>query len=214
MNITRITQQFISHRPSIKDCLFRGLINYSALAREICRQQKLKNTGAVIVACRRYQARVRSQATREQVIRELISHAKLRLKTKMAVIIIERPKDFSKLFELHQKIRSNRDEFTMIEGESVVTLITTMDALELVRQRLKNLIVEEQLGLALLTLIFDKRIETTSGVVSFVYGLLAEHGINVLEEASCWTDVMMLISERDLPRAVEALNLTPGKHER
>jgi aspartokinase len=60
-------------------------------------------------------------------------------------------------------------------------------------------------GLALVSLLFDKRLETTSGVVAHVYGLLAERGVNVLEEMSCWTELLMVIEERDLASTLECL---------
>ena len=61
--------------------------------------------------------------------------------------------------------------------------------------------------MAQITLIFDERIETTPGVVSFVYSLLASNAVNIREEMSCWTDLLLLLDERDAARAMEVLGM-------
>ena len=50
------------------------------------------------------------------------------------------------------------------------------------------------------------KIETTSGVVNYIYGLLADKGVNVLEEMSCWTDLMIILEEKDLSKAMAVLS--------
>jgi len=35
MNIAKVTKSYIKKHPSIKDCIYKGVVNYSALAREI-----------------------------------------------------------------------------------------------------------------------------------------------------------------------------------
>lgn len=214
MNITRLTQQYISERPSVKDCLTRGLINYSALAREICREHKIRKLPAVVVACRRYRGRIKQSSSRDRAIRSLISHAKLRVHSKMAVATISKPRDYSQLLEIQANVRTRRGDLTFIEGDEAVTLVTNADFLTLIRERLKGQILDEQAGLALLTMIFSRKIETTPGVVSFIYGRLAEAGINLIDEMSCWTDVIMVIEEEDLPRALQALSLPPSSEDR
>ena len=54
-------------------------------------------------------------------------------------------------------------------------------------------------------MIFSKNIETTPGVISHIYTLLGANGINILEEMSCWTDVMLIVSEKDAVLAAQLL---------
>jgi len=35
MNITKLSEKYINEHPSIKDCVRKGLINYSSLTRQI-----------------------------------------------------------------------------------------------------------------------------------------------------------------------------------
>ena len=48
------TRMYIDAHPSIKDCVAKGLINYSSLARMIMKDIGVDNEEAVMIACRRY----------------------------------------------------------------------------------------------------------------------------------------------------------------
>ncbi|NDC39930.1 MAG: hypothetical protein EBZ48_18185 [Proteobacteria bacterium] len=208
MNIAEITNRYISEHPSIKDCLRRGLINYSALAREICQYSGSTKFDAVLVACRRYLRRLRSQVAHERRITELLRRARVRLRNKIAVVIIEKPRDYERLYRLQRDVKLARGDFNLIEGEDSLTVITNTDFLPVIREAFKNRIrkvTEEQVQI---TMLFEEKIETTSGVVAFIYSLLAEHGINVREEMSCWTDVMLVLDEHDAARAMRVLSLS------
>jgi len=70
-NITKITEKYVSEHPSIKDCLKKGLINYSSLTRQITKDLNIdlkKNFDAILIACRRYYRKVRSEETNEKKI--------------------------------------------------------------------------------------------------------------------------------------------------
>ena len=207
MNITAITNQYISEHPSIKDCMRKDLINFSALARRICKDKKIKTLDAVIMACRRYQARLKSEETDEDIIRDMMRKAKLRVRSKMGVVISERPRDLTSIYEIQKKIRASRGDCILVEGDEVITIMTNMEYLELFEARLKSSVLKVKKNLAQLIMVFDRRLETTSGVMFFIFSLLAERGINVLEEVSCWTDVVLIIEERLLAKALQVLEL-------
>jgi aspartokinase len=63
-----------------------------------------------------------------------------------------------------------------------------------------------EFNFSMITMIFDETLETVSGVISNIYRLFAENDINIREEMSCWTDVMVVIDEKDMPRAMQALS--------
>lgn len=208
MSISAKTNRYISERPSIKECMRRDLINFSALARQICKKEKIKNIDAAIVACRRYQARLKQDEANEDVIRDMMRRAKLRVRSKMGVVIAERPRDLSTIYEIQRKIRTSRGDCILVEGDEVITIITNMENLELFAERLKSNVLKIRENLAQVIMVFDRRIETTSGVAFFIFSMLAGRGINILEEVSCWTDVVLVLEERLLAQALDALNLS------
>lgn len=207
MSATRAAQRYIAEHPSVKDCLRRGLINYSALSREICARYNLSKFDAVLVACRRQFERVQEQVSQEKKILALVQKAKIRLKNKIAVAIVEKPRDFERLYALQKEIKADRGDFNLIEGEEVVTLICSSDYLAEIKEALRARLLRVMTNLAQISMIFSEKIETTPGVVSFIYGLLADNGINVREEMSCWTDLMIIIDEEDAARAMRVLSL-------
>lgn len=206
MNTTRLAQRYVLEHPAVRDCLAQGLINYSALARQICKRYDIKSFDAVLMACRRYARRIKTTPSNERKILELVRSAKLRIRNKILVAIIERPKQFTKLAQLQGEIRADKGDINVVEGEEMVTIITNAEYESLIKTQLKPHIKRITTGLVQIAMLFDLNIETTSGVVSYIYGLLSEHGINVLEEMSCWTDLIFVIEEADLPKAMKALN--------
>lgn len=204
-NITRTTHRYIREHPSVADCIERGLINYSALAREICASQGLESHDAVVVACRRYYERRRPRPKQEERILDLIKRAKIRLRTKIAVIIADKANSFERTLALQKSIKRDRGDFNLIEGEEVLTIITNDDYIAEVREALGARVRKVTRDVVQITMLFDQRIETTAGVVSYLYRLFSESGINIREEMSCWTDVMVVIDEADAARAMQVL---------
>jgi len=67
-NITKLTEQYIAEHPSVKDCLKKGLINYSSLTRKLCKDLNLdlkKNFDAILIACRRYHRKISKETVIE-----------------------------------------------------------------------------------------------------------------------------------------------------
>lgn len=207
MNISEQTNRYIAERPSVKECMRRGLVNYSALAREICDHLGSSQFDAVLVACRRYLQRIRNQASSEKRIIDLVRRARVRLRNKIAVAIIEKPRDYERLYRLQRDIKLARGDFNLVEGEDSLTLITNTEYLGVIREAFKGRIRKITEDQVQITMLFDEKIETTAGVVAFIYSLLAEHGINVREEMSCWTEVMLVLDELDAARAMRVLSL-------
>ena len=208
MNVTRATQRYIAEHPSIKECLRRGLINYSALAREVCGHHSITRFDAVVVACRRHFSRIKSQQSQEKKVRGLVKAAKLQMQNKMITAIIDKPRDFERVLQLQREIKRDRGDFQMIEGAEVLTLVSNSDYAERIRDEFRGRLKKLSLDLAQITMTFSEKIETTSGVVSFIYGLLADHGINVREEMSCWTDLIMLLDQADAAKAMRVLSFS------
>lgn len=206
MSMTKLASRYLSEHPSVKDCLRRGLINYSALAREICAHYDTDKFDAALIACRRLGSRVKGQESGEKRIASLIRRAKLRVRTKIMVVIVAKPREFERVYRLQAEIRKDGGDFNLIEGEEVLTIITNEEYAADLRFAFRTNIKKLSPDLVQIALMFDKDIETTSGVVAHIYGMLAEKGINVLEEMSCWTDLMLVIEEKDLTKAMKVLS--------
>jgi hypothetical protein len=205
MNITKQTEKYISEHPSIKGCLKKDLINYSELSRQICSELKIDKFDAVLIACRRYFWKIKGEGGHDRSIINLIKESKIVVRNKIIVAIIEKPRDMESLYIFQKKVKKEKGDLNIIQGEETVTIITNQSFTNLINETFKSKIIKITQNLVQITMIFDQRIETTSGVVAFVYSLLADNGINVLEEMSCWTDLMIVIDENDLAKSMKVL---------
>lgn len=206
MSVSRITHKYIREHPSVQDCLERGLINYSALAREICDATEVTSFDAVLVACRRYYQKKRVHVSREQRIIALVKKSKVRVRNKIAVATIEKNKGLEKALEIQNSVKKEKGDFNLIEGEDVFTIITNVEYLPLIKKVFTTSVVKSSTGLAQITLLFGENLEMTPGVLSFIYKMFAEYDINIREEMSCWKDVMVVIDEKDVAKVMQMLN--------
>lgn len=207
LKIAPQVELYVHTHPAIQECLAAGLLNYSALARRIAKELHIPNTVALLAALQRLRGKLRRSEGHEARLRSLLRTARLQVTNRIAVVIIDRPRDMTALHELERVIRRNRGVCNVLGGDEVVTLILSEQYIEEARRRFSLRTLKVSRSLAQISLVFDERIESTAGVVAFVYGLLASRGVNILEEMSCWTDTLIVLREDDIPRALAALAL-------
>lgn len=208
VNITKLTEEYISEHPFVKDCLKKNLINYSSLTRQLCLDLNLNvksNFDAVLIACRRYYRKIKTEATTERKILEILKNSKIEVKNKIDTLVLEKDIIISNLFDLQKEAKKEMETFHIIDGSSAITIITSNEFSKKIRNIFKNKIIKENTNLVEVILKSPKQIETTAGVVSYLYSLLGENGINIYETLSCWTDTIFLVEEKDLSRVIEFL---------
>ena len=207
-NITKLTESYIAEHPFVKDCLKKGLINYSSLTRQICQDLSLdakKNFDAILIACRRFYNKIKKEPTVEKRILEILKKSKIEVKNKINSIVLEKDIVFSNLLDIEKEAKKSLETFHIVEGATAITIITSDEFAIKIKQAFRNKMVRENKNLVEVILKSPKEIETTSGVISYLYSLLGENGINVYETLSCWTETIFLIEEKGLSRVMELL---------
>ena len=208
MSITKLAESYVLEHPSIKDCLKKGLVNYSSLSRQIASDLNLnpkKNFDAILIACRRLKRKLKKENDFEKDILKILKQSKIEIKNKIIAVVLEKDIYFENLTALAREIKKKREIFGVIEGASGITVITTEDFLELVRKYFKNRIILENKSLAQITIKSPREIETTPGTYAYLCSLLADNNINIVETLSCWTDSILLIKEEDVGKAMGLL---------
>lgn len=208
VNITKLTEQYIAEHPFVKDCLKKGLINYSSLTRQICKDSDLdakKNFDAVLIACRRFHRKIKSEASVEKQILSILKNSKIEVKNKINAIVLEKNIFFPNLIGIEKEAKKLNETFHIVEGASAITIIASEDFSKKIRQVFRNKIIKENKNLVEVILKSPKELETTAGVVSYLYSLLGENGINIYETLSCWTDTIFLVEEKDLSKVMGLL---------
>ena len=207
-NITKITEGYIAEHPFVKDCLKKGLINYSSLTRQICLDMNLdakSNFDAVLIACRRFYSKVKSEATVEKKILEILKNSKIEVRNKINAMVLEKGIFFPNLIEIEKEAKKSNETFHIVEGAAAITIIASDEFAVKIKQAFRSKILKESKELVEVILKSPKQIETTSGVISYLYSLLGENDINVYETLSCWTDTIFLIEERHLSKVMSLL---------
>lgn len=207
VNITKLTEDYIAEHPFVKDCLKKGLINYSSLTRQICIDLNLhkKNFDAVLIACRRFYRKIKTEATTEKKILDILKNSKIEVKNKINAIVLEKDIIVSNLLDIEKEAKKLLETFHIIEGTSAITIITSDEFSKKVKKVFRNKIIKENTNLVEVILKSPKQIETTAGVISYIYSLLGENNINIFETLSCWTDTIFLVEEKDLSKVMEFL---------
>lgn len=208
---TELTEQYLAVHPSIRDCLKYGVINYSKLARRVAKEigaQKKSSMEAILVACRRYAHKIQKENELEGQIQTLLRSGSLEIKNKIVVIVVDKRFYVENLLEIERKIRKTADVFYAIEGSATFTLIVSEQYLVEVKKLLAHSIVRINRGLVMVTLKCPKELETTPGVIAYLYSLFAAYGINIAETMSCWTDTIFVVSEKDVASVMGFLSFS------
>jgi len=198
---TEITEKYLSEHLSILDCLKNGIINYSKLSRKIAKEldiEKKTSLEAILIACRRYETKIKNEKILEDKILKILKESELEIKNKIAVTIIDKRKYLWKIHEIEKKSQKSSDTFYAIEGSKVFTIISTEKYLQNLKNIFGNAIIKTSKNLVMITIKSPKDLENTPGVNAFVYSKFREHGINIVEQISCWTDTIVIISEEDI----------------
>ncbi len=210
MNVTRVTEQYVSEHPSINDCMKKKLVNYSKLSRLIIEENSLKSNdfSAVLIACRRYFKKISKSAAAEERVRSLLSRSRVEIKNKIIVAVIDKRIFTDDLLDLERRIKKSRNVFYAIEGTDAITLITSSAFTDEIRNRFKSSVIKTWKDLALVVIASPESIEETPGVFSYLSALLSDRNINVLETMSCWSETLFVISESDIARVLQALKFS------
>lgn len=204
MNVSAQVHAYIRQRQAVRDCLEHDLINYSALARHICEELQITSFEAVLMACRRFPKGAKRQA-RDKTIKALLRRAKIVLRTKMVVATVEKRNALPLALNLQQLIKRSNGDFRLIEGEETFSIVCNDEYLHAVTETFGAAVRDISKGLTQISMVFPQQITTTIGVSAYMYRILAEHGINIRDEMSCWTDVMIVVAEKDATKAIGLL---------
>jgi len=141
----QLTEEFIGTHPSIKDCLKKGLINYSALSRLISKElhiEKKTSKEAVLIASRRYKDKIFINCLEGEIL-ELFKNSRLEIKNKISVLIIEKNVYFEELIEIEKNIKKEKGIFFAIEGTKTITIIIQDQDKILIKQKMSKQIINK-----------------------------------------------------------------------
>lgn len=207
-NISGQVSDYIEMHPVVKNALQRGIVNYSALVREIQKELGLeKNFEAILIAVRRTASKLRkTKVNLGEKIRKILSASNTEIKTKMAVLIIDdNQRALTAIHNIISKIGADKGHLDLIEGSTAVSVILEEKLIDEFK-RLQSDILRTNKGQIEVIIKSPEDIEDVPGVMAFITNAFAERGINIQEVLSCYKDTILLFNKEDLNGVVEIIN--------
>lgn len=201
------TRLYIDTHPSVKDCVAKGLINYSSLARAIMKELSLENEEAVMIACRRYAGKLGTTSNHELDILRILKDSRLEMRTKTCIITAKNEWTvLHKMDNLFKDLWNDNSIMQVVQSASAVTIIAD----KMMKDRIidtvgKFNLIKTRDNLVEIVVKSPEKIVDTSGVIAHLITNLSDAGINIEETVSCHTDTIFIVSEKEMIDAYSVL---------
>jgi aspartokinase len=204
--VARQVREYIAGHPSITDALKMDIVNYSALARRICKELGIRREEAVLAACRRYPIE-KLRGYSEDAIRRMLQKSRIETRTKVAAITVVQGVDvLQRLGDVVEELLDENKVCRLLQVSQGTVIIVEDGSVTRVTKKLRpEHIISVSRGLVEIAVTSPETIEKTPGLLAFLSGALASRGINIVEEMSCYTDTIFILDRKDMTRAVEVL---------
>jgi hypothetical protein len=201
------TRIYIDAHPSVKDCVAKGLINYSSLARMIMKDLDVDNEEAVMIACRRYAGKLNTTSEHELSILNILKDSRLEMRTKTCIITAKN--DWTVLHKMDNLFKDLWNENSImqcVQSASAVTIIADRMLKDRIMDTVGRFnIIKVRENLVEIAVKSPEKIVDTSGVIAFLITNLSDAGINIEETVSCHTDTIFIVGESDMIDAYSVL---------
>ena len=193
MNLTQKTKEYIDQHVAVKACLRKGLINYSALARDISKKIGQEDSfDAILVASRRYVDQLVFK-DQEKHILALLKKSKVKMRTGLCRVILEPHTHMSDHFvPLH-----------FIKGSTGITILTEEENHRELRRMYEHNILDTRKGLAEVVVVSSKDTDDTIGVTAYISTILASNDVNILTTFGSYKEDIFIIEEKDLSKVLK-----------
>jgi len=208
-SIAHRVRAYLDAHPVLGDALRVGIANHSAIARRVAEALEVKQTEAVVAACRRY-PRGRGEATREAGVRRVMRKSRIETRTKVAAVTLGQGADvLSRLGDVVEELLDEGSLCRLIQvSRGTVVLVDEDSVPRVLRPLRESQVVRVRKGLVEVAVTGPESIEETPGLLRLLTGVLSSQGINIVEALSCYTDTIFLLHQTDLSAAVDVLSKT------
>lgn len=205
MSIAQRTIQYITSRPAIRECLRRGIVNYSALAREICSHYGFTTHPPVVAAARRYSQRLIGMNSSDRKIDSALRNARILFRSGIGITVFDRPLSESQLERLQKIVRGIGSSCNIVQGEQRGIIVHPDEYRQSVTAIIKSEIVEIFEDLVQITITQSVKVMTTHGVAARLFSLLAQAEISPIESLMIGGEHLLYIQEKDLVKVINLI---------
>lgn len=212
ITIPEIVEKIINSSMFLEEGLVEGIINHSALARKLkpeIEKQLIKRveTGAILMAIRRLSRKIKPQPSFKKIFQstnDLIVRSNL-VEFVIANInfSINMHKELIELAELEEEYF-----MTITEGVFETTIIASGELKNKIKKILLNQAITQLVNLSSITIKLPKENVYMPGLYFYFLKALAKEGINVVEVVSTYTEITLILEDKEVDRAFSVLKKT------
>ncbi len=210
-SIARQVRDYVDAHPAVADALRLGIANHAAVARRIAAELEIRQLSAVIAACRRYPRRSRGSA-REEGIHRILRKSRIETRTRVATLTVVQGLDvLQALGDVVEELLDENALCRLIQVSQGTVIIVDEESVGRLTKRLReSQTIAVHKGLAELTVTSPESVEETPGLLSYLAGILASGGINIVQAMSCYTDTIFILRGDDLTPAIATVTKALG----
>jgi sulfur transfer complex TusBCD TusB component (DsrH family) len=205
-SVARRVREYLDGHPVLADALRLGIANHSAIARRVAADLELRQTEAVIAACRRY-PRGRGDSARAAGVQRVLRKSRIETRTKVATVTTREGADIlQRLGDVVEELLDENSLCRLIQVSRGTVIIVDEDSVARVTRALREgQVVRVRRNLVEVAVTSPESIEETPGLLTLLTGVLSSQSINIVEALSCYTDTIFLLEQDDLNRAIAVL---------
>jgi len=213
ISIADTLNDIIKSYPLIEEGLSKGIINYSAFAREIRPQIEKKlyksiKEGAIVMALKRISEKLAKSKTKNQAI----NLTDLTVRSNLSEFTFQNSKTLpEKTRQLFNQIATKQDIVcTLSEGIRETTFIASSEITENIKKIFKEEVMATNINnLSSVTIRLPKEVVYMPGVYYQILKMLAWENINVIEILSTYTELTIIVESGNVEKTFSVLkNLT------
>lgn len=203
--VARLVRDRIQRDPCLAECLSRGIVNLSELARQLAKEiEEIEGVSVSIPAAKMALYRIvqKTRSTLHAKIKEILSKSAVIIHDSVTVITIPGPL-MPKALAIASRLAEKARFLQVTQGFKTATIVISSEDKDSIVSQLDE-VLEVIDGQTAIIIVSPRDIIETPGVISYLTGYLASNGINITQIISCYVDTIIVLNSSD---ALKAYNL-------
>jgi hypothetical protein len=212
-SVAGLVRAAVDADPCLRECLARGLANYSEVARRLkpvleARLGSEVSLDAIKTALIRYARRLAEggeSGLLQSKLLWLLASSSVELKSDVSVVVVK-PAAYTRIAGRVAGLADGARLLLVLQSLAAVTLVADSEAYRQLEPLLEaGDVVEVWEGQAALIIVSPKDVVSVPGFIAYIAGLLASNNINIQQIESVYTDTITVLSPDDTVKAYQLI---------
>jgi len=207
-----IVRRYVDADPLLQECLSRGIVNYTEVARRILplvenETGRKPSLEAVKIALIRYASKLSESppSTPRRKLLEVLAKSSLELRTGVTVATVRLP-ILPKLVSAASKLVGKARIFFFMQSLTSITITVSQESFEVLKNSVgKDGFIKVYEDQAVLVIVSPDDVIRVPGFIGYVASLMARNGININQVESVHTDTILVMEIDDALRGFKLL---------